>query len=166
MIYLHMHAEYQNAPIYKNVNPLQILAMYIGHINRGSCVDGVHTTISSPSAAHAILKGAGINLQNILKNEYGDTYADNSRSDCKKALMQERNPLLAHLGPAQALERLKRELKNYQKGGIPLDRKLCINKSVLDWWIAIQWDVRHWFWGCALFHFVHHWFKLFDIWSC
>ena len=140
-IYLRMHAEYRNAPIYKNVNPLQIPAMHISRINGGSRVDGGHTTISSPSAANAILKRAGISLQNILKNEYGDTYADNFKSDHKKeALMQERNPLLAHLGPAQALERLKRELRNYQKGVLPFDRKLRENESVLDWWIAIQRD--------------------------
>ena len=121
--------------------------MHISHISGGSHVDGGHTTISSPSAANAILKRAGISLQNILKNEYGDTYADNSKSDHKKEpLMQERNPLL-HLGPAQALERLKRELKNFQKGVVPFDRKLCKNRSVLDRWIAIQWDDEAWVLG-------------------
>ena len=136
-----MHAEYRNAPIYKNVNPLQIPAVHISRINGGSRVDGGRTTISSPSAADAILKRAGISLQKILRNEYGNTYADNSKSDHEKeTLMQERNPLLAHLRPVQALERLKRELKNYQKGVIPFDQKLCENESVLDWWIAIQQD--------------------------
>ena len=115
--------------------------MHISRINGGSHVDRGHTTILSPSAADAILKRAGISLQKILRNEYGNTYADNSKSDHEKeTLMQERNPLLAHLRPVQALERLKRELKNYQKGVIPFDQKLRENESVLDWWIAIQQD--------------------------
>lgn len=100
-----------------------------------------YATIASPDAADPILKRAGLSLQKILRNEYGDVYADKSTSDNTKAtLMQEQNPLLAHLGPAQALNQLRKELRNYQKGIDPFNRRLRDNESVLDWWTAVQQD--------------------------
>ena len=54
--------------------------------------------------------------------------------------MQEQNLLLAHLGPAQALNQLQKELHNYQKGIDPFNHRLQDNESVIDWWTAVQQD--------------------------
>jgi hypothetical protein len=58
----------------------------------------------------------------------------------KVMLMQDRNPLLAHLSLTQALNQLRKELRNYQKDIAPFDRKLRDNETVLDWWTVVQHD--------------------------
>jgi len=49
--------------------------------------DGQYATVASPSAAGTILKKASLSLQKILKNEYGETYTDKSKTNSKKALL-------------------------------------------------------------------------------
>jgi hypothetical protein len=73
-----------------------------------------------------------------LRNEYSDAYeGDLSKKDPKK-IMMERNPLLAHLTPSQALVALKSELKAYADSDDPFDRAFRPNETVGMWWVAVQ----------------------------
>jgi len=85
-----------------------------------------------------MVKRVGLCLQNILRNEYGNAYeGDLSKKDPKK-IMMERNPLLAHLNPLQALSMLKTELKAYVDSDDPFDRELRPGETTRSWWIAVQ----------------------------
>jgi hypothetical protein len=74
----------------------------------------------------------------ILKNEFGDAYdGDLSKKEPKK-IMQERNPLLAHLTPTQALASLKSELKAFVDCDEPFNRPFHSGETVRQWWLAVQ----------------------------
>ena len=84
------------------------------------------------------MKRVGLCLQKILRDEYGDAYeGDLSKKDPKK-IMMERNPLLAHVTPSQALTALKSELKAYTDKDDPFEHTFRPNETVGMWWAAVQ----------------------------
>jgi O6-methylguanine-DNA--protein-cysteine methyltransferase len=85
-----------------------------------------------------MIKRVGLFLQKILKNEYGDVYEGDVTKKDPKAAMKERNPRLAHLTSAQALEALKKELKAYADGDDPFDREFRAGETTRAWWVAVQ----------------------------
>lgn len=123
------HIGYRDAPIYRKTNPL-------------ATSDDI--TPSSEAANEAMLKRAGLSLQKILQNEYGDlvkTTPKQPQGQERERLqnaMKLQNPSLAHLSPAEALTKLKTQLRKYQQRQPPFDRPLGKDESVREWWAKLS----------------------------
>ncbi|TFY73835.1 hypothetical protein EWM64_g10177 [Hericium alpestre] len=92
------------------------------------------------SLREKVLKRAGIALQTLLKNKYGDLVEKTPRQPHGKereelaAVMNKRNLALAHLSPFEALTKLKQQLTNYVRGETPFDKPVEDGQSMRVWW--------------------------------
>ncbi|EPQ56401.1 hypothetical protein GLOTRDRAFT_138137 [Gloeophyllum trabeum ATCC 11539] len=123
---------YRNAPIFKHRNPLAVPAVTIKRTEAGP------VTLSGLSDKD-VVKEMGLSLLRLLKKEYGDGVNMKSPKQIEN-LMQLRNPDLAGIIPAQAINSLRNELDNYTKGRDPFNRRFRSNETVLDWWKAVRKD--------------------------
>ncbi|KAF9240690.1 hypothetical protein BU15DRAFT_73917 [Melanogaster broomeanus] len=125
-----LNPEYRNIPIYKKPNPLVIPPLCIRQR------DGVTTT--SLKLPEDIIKRVGLSLQRILRNEYGDMYENPATKGTAQTVMARRNPLLAKIHPTDALKSLKEQLKSYEKGYEPFNKRFRSNESLYSWWEQVQ----------------------------
>jgi hypothetical protein len=84
-----------------------------------------------------LIQRIGLSLQKILQREYGDEYRPNRTVTEAKQAMMNINPYIAHRTPADALQVLKSQLKNFLDGMAPFDRKKKPSESVREWWVNL-----------------------------
>ena len=122
-------ADYRNASILDDHNPLSILSITIMPAANGlpRCV--------KPKIS--VVQKVGISLQLMLKEEFGDAYENEQSVDKAKKIMADRSSRLAHRSPAAALAALKVQLKAYFNHEDPFNQKKHENKMVREWWMDL-----------------------------
>ncbi|KAF9240037.1 hypothetical protein BU15DRAFT_74264 [Melanogaster broomeanus] len=105
----------RTAPIYKDNNPLAVPTITIS--KKGG------TPKCTTKVPANLLQRVGVSLQKMLRHEFGDAFTNTDWKTPQKQ-MQLQNPLLSKYHPADALTRLKDQLKAYAKGIDPFDRPI------------------------------------------
>ncbi|KAF9237836.1 hypothetical protein BU15DRAFT_75631 [Melanogaster broomeanus] len=127
-----LNPAYRTAPIYKDNNPLAIPTITIS--KKGG------TPKCTTKVPADLLQRVGVSLQKMLRHEFGDAFTNTDWKTPQKQ-MQLQNPLLSKYHPADALTRLKDQLKAYAKGIDPFNRPIRTKtESTVDWWAGVQKD--------------------------
>lgn len=131
-----IHSGYRKSTIFRggDINPLAVPSVIISRNKTNPVASPKGKTLED------ILQRVGICLQKILKNEYGDAYDGDllKKRPKPQEIMQKRNPRLAHLSPTEALQSLKRGLREYANCEEPFDRMLKSDETVREWWVTLQ----------------------------
>lgn len=78
----------------------------------------------------AVLREVQLGLQGLLKKEYGETALSLKDPAKIAAIMELRNPRLAGLTPAEALQNLRDELRAFASGVEPFNRRFRTGETV------------------------------------
>jgi hypothetical protein len=119
-----MATEYRNASIYKQPPTASTASVTVPRPGR---------------ATEKVLERVGVALMLMLQDEYGPA-AQLEPPAAREAEMLKRNVALAHIHPADAVDSLRKELRECHKGRSPFNRRVRDSENAREWWATVGKD--------------------------